>query len=110
MMKGLSEEEKKLIGDYISEQKTSGKSEQQIVKEASSKALLFVCCMMFIVVFGSIFIFIILNGQEQEFMDGMQKIVDTGEEFIHWNFPKMAGQAAKGPASPIPEATGGASV
>ena len=48
------------------------------------------CCMMFIVVFGSIFIFIILNEKEQEFIDSIQEIVNAGEEFVHWNFPRMA--------------------
>ena len=62
-MKGLSEDQKKLIGDYLKEQKSTGKSEEQIIKEASTKAILFVCCLMFMLVFSAIVIFIVLGGK-----------------------------------------------
>ena len=66
--------------------------------------------MMFIIVFGCIFIFIILNGKEQEFIESIEKIVEAGEEFVHWNFPKLAGDAGNGQPSAITEtAQGGGS-
>ena len=71
MMKGLSESEKNMIGDYIKEQKKTGKTEEQIIKEASTKAILFVCVLMFALLFSAIVIFIILGGKEQEFVDGV---------------------------------------
>ena len=60
-----------MIGDYIKEQKKTGKTEEQIIKEASTKAILFVCLLMFALLFSAIVIFIVLGGKEQEFVDGI---------------------------------------
>ena len=82
MMKGLSEEEKKLVGDYLQEQRATGKSEEQIIKEASTKAILFVCVLMFLFVFCALVTFIVLGGKEQEFVEGIDKLMDAGQGFI----------------------------
>lgn len=76
LFEGLKEEDKKLLEEYLDSKKNTGKSEAEILKDATGKAGLFVLFMMTLLVI-SIFavIFLVYGGEIDKIKEGAQKLI-----------------------------------
>lgn len=96
MLSGLSESERKLIGDYFNEKKNEGKSDEQIMKEASVQAFAFVCILLFITMLAAALIFIMWTGKEEEVVNSVSQLIESVRELINWVFPRFASSGVPG--------------
>ena len=90
MFKGLNEEEKRLIEEYVNEKKQAGKTEEQIMKQAGAKAMFFCLLMVIVTIVCLMGIFIILNGDVDKVVETVSEVGKLGRQFLQWNFPRMA--------------------
>lgn len=71
MLKGLSEQELKLLEEYVESQKASGKNQAEIMKDAGTKAMLFFLFIMIVVAFIVIACIIIAGGDFNKISHGL---------------------------------------
>ena len=62
-MDKMNEKDKQVIKEYLEKNKKSGKTDEQVIKQASNQATLFMG-FMFIVIITLIFAILVLNGIE----------------------------------------------